>query len=101
MYILKEIIIRPNGDKEYLLKYYPNLMEKLLWPEFNHIRKFSDIEKFLAWRYFIDGSYVQDINDEIIDEMRVRSKKHRNMALYPFIFFILFSILLGMCIELK
>lgn len=100
-YILREIIIRPNGDKEYLIKYYPNLIEKLLWPKFNHIRKFSDIKKFLAWRYFIDGSYIENIDDEIINEMRVRFKKHRNIALYPFIYFILFSILLGICIKLK
>ena len=100
-YILKKLLIKANGDKEYLVKYYPNLMEKLLWVELNHIRKFSDIEKFIAWKYFIDGSYVEDINDEIIDEMRIRYKKHRNMALFPFIFLILFSILLGMCMELK
>jgi hypothetical protein len=100
-YILKALIIRPNGDKEYLLKYYPDLMKKLLWPEPNHIRKFSDIEKVLAWKYFLDGSYTEGIDDEIIDRMRVRFKKDRNLYWYPFIFFIVFSILMGMCTELR
>jgi hypothetical protein len=102
--ILKKLLIKPNGDREYLLTYYPDLIKKLFWPKWwNPIYgcSYINIKKFLGWKYFIDGSYLKDIDDKIIDEMRLRFKEHRNLVLYLIIFFILFSILLGMCIELK
>ena len=101
IHLCKIILIIPNGDKDYLQNYYPEINKKLLWTKLFHIRKFTDIGKAFAWNYFIDGTYTVGIEDQIIDEMRNRYKKHKKLIISPLIIFTFLSIFLGMCYELK
>jgi hypothetical protein len=93
-WICREYLIRPHGDKEYIFKHYPNIYKKLFLRKneqyiFYQNRRIGDM---FFYNDFING-YLTDDNDEILNDILIRSKEQLNLFLFPFIF-ILISVII-------
>ena len=93
-FILKFLIIVPHGDKEYLLNYYPEVFKKMFFPNIfgKYSTKWSGSNGFKILS-FINGSYIKDDEDEIIEEIRERWIIEHKFAFSPLIFLICFVII--------
>jgi hypothetical protein len=81
-WIIKRVKASPNGDKEYIKTYYPDIAEKLRFGERNSI----------GWYKFLNGEYIEYDKDFIIDDIRVRKEENNSLMLTPFKFVVFFWI---------
>jgi hypothetical protein len=99
--ILRELMNKPNGDFEYLLRYYPELMKKLSRKKWDgtYPLNFNAREDIFALRRFLNGNYTEEIEDKIIEDMRNRWRTYFNLLIFSFVLFCIFAILTGIFSE--
>ena len=73
----------PNGDRQYIERYYPEVAKKLKFEERNSI----------GWMEFLAGEYIDFNKDIIIDNIRERTDENRSLMIRPFIICISFWII--------
>jgi intracellular septation protein A len=103
VYVLKEYLNTPHGDKEYLLNYYPEAFKKMFFPLLSsgkYSTKVSGGNGF-AIISFINGSYIKYGEDEIVDDIRERWATHYKILFGAMGICIVFVVITIIAIGLK
>jgi hypothetical protein len=101
-WICRAYLNRPHGDKEYIFNYYPNIYKELYLRKNEQYKFYQNrrIKNMFFYNDFVNGFLTSD-DDEILNDILIRSKEQLILLIFPFIFIIITVVITIINIILK